>query len=95
MKIANEDYISREEVKARFQEWTETNGNPRDFWNILCGLPSIQSERPKGEWIASSFVPKYGPILHECNQCHKYSDWESDFCPNCGADMRGDEDAED
>lgn len=42
-------------------------------------------ERPKGKWIEDS-----GNIA--CTHCH--SIWlyrKTDFCPNCGADMKGDE----
>jgi Leu/Phe-tRNA-protein transferase len=50
-------------------------------------LNALDNEQKQGEWIAST---EYGSILHKCSKCHKYNDWESDFCPNCGADMRGD-----
>lgn len=56
--------------------------NPKDVET----LPSVTPQPKMGEWIAST---EYGPILHKCSKCHKYNDWESDFCPNCGADMRG------
>ena len=28
----------------------------------------------------------------ECSECHKRVENKSDFCPNCGADMRGADD---
>ena len=59
---------------------------------VLEELPSAQPEQRKGKWIHPYH---YGLALpeHECSVCHEweYADTESNFCPNCGADMRGDE----
>lgn len=56
-------------------------------------LSSAQPERKEGKWI---------PVVngrggHECNQCHEYApsyktgeEHLSDFCPECGAKMKGD-----
>ena len=48
-------------------------------------------ERPQGEWINREAVSNtLFPFWerYECNKCHKYNGY-SNFCPNCGADMRG------
>ena len=51
---------------------------------------STIEERPTGEWITRN-----GDIVfpfwerYECSVCHEYNGC-SNFCPNCGADMRGD-----
>ena len=45
---------------------------------------------PKGEWINREAVSNtIFPFWerYECNQCHKFNGY-SNFCPNCGADMR-------
>ena len=39
------------------------------------------TERPQGEWILDS-VGVY------CSECKTHPDYSSNFCPNCGADMR-------
>ena len=55
-------------------------------------LPSAQPERPKGRWI------EYDNSHCECPFCHEewsYFDNEVehfDFCPKCGADLRGEHD---
>ena len=48
-------------------------------------LPSAQPERKKGEWI-----PKDDGRYH-CSSCDGIAPkgYRWDFCPNCGADMRG------
>ena len=51
--------------------------------------------RKKGRWEMPS---KYG-MSHKfnhlglvCSKCQKWSDNDYNYCPNCGADMRGEED---
>lgn len=54
----------------------------------LMMLPPAKPERPKGEWIHQV---KFSRV--ECDQCGKVfrnSFAPKNFCPNCGADMRGD-----
>lgn len=54
-------------------------------------------ERPHGEWITWEEAGNYiaSPNRHECSCCHDSAqvlvngiELLSDFCPNCGADMR-------
>ena len=59
-----------------------------DAWNIYNNYP-----RMKGKWIDKS-----GGIegaWNYCSVCGEQAIDLYDFCPNCGADMRGDEDAAD
>ena len=60
-------------------------------------------ERPQGEWIEKVETKQLGHgwlTTHEivCSNCGKDAEWLdggsqllSKFCPNCGADMRGEE----
>lgn len=47
---------------------------------------------PKGEWEEP--FERNGKTYHKCNHCHISSELIlfGNFCPNCGADMRGGED---
>jgi len=51
------------------------------------------SLRPKGEWVSVEAKPH---LIYECSLCK--SKWSygamlhMNFCPNCGADMRGEGD---
>ena len=56
-----------------------------------------EPERKAGKWIPVT----NGRGGNECNVCHRYApsyqsgeEHLSDFCPNCGADMRGESDVE-
>ena len=58
--------------------------------DMLEKLPAAQSERKRGKWIYNS------PVTMKCDQCgYVIKDWrwnELNFCANCGADMRGEQD---
>ena len=51
---------------------------------ILDNAPTV--ERPQGEWKHEVVGDKLCVL---CNQCFLHFDCESNFCPNCGAKMRG------
>ena len=69
--------------------------------DMLEKLPSAQPERKKGKWIYGE--DEYGIDGYHCDKCgffvpwdytHKFINYIEDynFCPNCGADMRGEQD---
>lgn len=50
------------------------------------GLSEWETERPHGEWLH----PYVTDIACECSICHVQTPtYRFNFCPNCGADMRG------
>ena len=57
--------------------------------NVIDELPSAEPERKKGKWIKNNLV---GWL---CSNCGEYIvlniKMHGNFCPNCGADMRGEE----
>lgn len=57
----------------------------------VINAPTIEPEREKGEWI-KLYRGTIAEGLH-CSVCGKHG-YRSDFCPNCGADMRGERDGE-
>ena len=62
---------------------------------VAENLPSAQPERKTGRWIKTA---RWGRVYY-CNQCRNYLDFDgvnagrgnTNFCPNCGADMRGEQ----
>lgn len=67
----------------------------------LRNLPSAQPQRMRGKWTYGE--DEYGIDGYHCDKCgffvpwdytHKFIDFIKDyhFCPNCGADMRGEQD---
>lgn len=55
---------------------------------ITLAIKSLENEPKKGKWITKNM----GYLLfEECDQCHcNVGTINMNFCPNCGADMRGD-----
>lgn len=56
-------------------------------------------ERKRGKWIRENIVLTSDPPQYQwhCSECGRLVRWFSaeiltDFCPNCGADMRGEKD---
>ena len=70
-------------------------------WKHIQDMQTIE-ERKTGKWSVE-FSPAYkGGAYCECSQCnYKFAmgayfepdEWK--FCPNCGADMRGEQDGSD
>ena len=99
------DLISRQEAIRSvlvfvFQRYNGTQEEAEAIRSILYALPT-QPERKNGKWVYAE--DEYGMDGYHCNQCgffvlwdytHKFINYIEDyhFCPNCGADMRGEAD---
>ena len=57
-------------------------------------LPAVQPERKTGKWIDAVVAGELPVIV--CDQCNTFFPLQfgasHNFCPNCGADMRGESD---
>lgn len=99
------DLISREDAREAIEKLMDIHfdrqvvlAKARD---AIVSLPS--ADRPKGEWINTTSGEHYKCSVCGCmasywfdaeNSIEYYnyldmSEWLSDFCPSCGADMRG------
>lgn len=87
-----EDCVSRAELNALYAEnrpYLATRVS--EFGDKLEKLPSVQPVRSKGYWIERTFP--YMIHDYKCSECGETIEAiaKSNFCPNCGADMRGEE----
>ena len=78
-----EDAVNRDAVMGLVaREHTEWD----DLYIDIAKLPSVTQK--SGKWIR-----KYDSIVNElyweCNKCGEGFQLTSNYCPNCGADMRG------
>lgn len=79
----NNDLISRSALKKALKK---TEGITWDSWKtvekIIDNAPTVYPKQ--GEWIANPLG------AYVCNKCSwVVGKFERNFCPNCGADMRG------
>ena len=77
-----------------------------DIARILNDMPtiSLEPERKTGKWYkpVGMMPPEYAGV-YRCSKCDEIAlcDWKhhkqvlSNFCPNCGKDMRGEQNPED
>lgn len=66
-------------------------GNLDEFVTMLDKIideqPTIE-ERKTGKWISlDDFRGKYNDYGYKCSECGEHSDYEENYCPNCGASM--------
>ena len=95
------DYISRDKLNRKKKYLFQTKGMPfpKSEWffkfDDVMGMPSADvRENINGEWRA---IYQGDEIIdYRCNKCDFGSTfgrgkYRFNFCPNCGADMRGKE----
>lgn len=88
------DYIKREDAVlaiAAFLRFSQPMAR-----RIVGSIPSADvSEQKHGEWMPIIEANEFGDAYQcgcYCSECGEELQSEPNFCPNCGADMRGDSD---
>ena len=87
------------DADALLKNWCEEYCKPKEnctddcsYYDAITQAPTANvRENVTGEWIEAIGFLWHG---YRCNLCGKDSNIRSDFCPNCGADMRKVGDAE-
>ena len=80
------EYIKREDaisacISSNAEQWMKVV-------NAINLIPSAKvRENVVGEWTGKGAIDGFGIFI--CSACGKFAISETDFCPNCGADMRG------
>ena len=60
---------------------------------LICRLPSAEPERKIGKWVYDGIRGRFPAC--KCSICGHYenADWAllqgANYCPNCGAEMKG------
>lgn len=94
--MTNEEAIIRlKNVQAEFNEnWIDYGGINEAFEKAYQALK--EEKRPQGEWVHLQAIGDYKCSICGCENLYKYANeherWvktNSNYCPNCGADMRG------
>lgn len=93
------DLISRQDAWGAIEHWGRSRGNLTnnqiaELQREIESLPSAPDSRQRGEWTyLHGSIGSYMTI--SCPFCgvtfNDVAEWEYNFCSNCGADMRGEE----
>ena len=78
------DLISRSAMLERLEKWNTPDCIDKAFYEFtksrINEQPTVDAKPVvHGEWIWSECDKRFGFVF------------DNDYCPNCGADMRGDE----
>lgn len=69
------------------KKWLNDNGI-YGYDKQIEQLPPVTPQRPTGHWI--EHLHQSGETWDcECSKCGVLTEDDSNYCPNCGADMRG------
>ena len=98
-----EDCISRQVVLEQLNVYCKANCKyTKAEQDVMCracdtgscielieDMPSVTPTRARGKWMT-----EHNKGYVQCSNCHTRVPFckRSNFCPNCGADMRGEED---
>ena len=90
-----EDAISRADVISLVNKgYLVSNSNYKSVCDVINALPSVTPQPKRGHWTVIRKEYEFmGGIVNEsqgckCSNCGGIVRLKSDFCPNCGADMR-------
>ena len=75
-----------EELYEYLQKRAEKEHRSLSNMIISILLTEKETERKTAIWIPTNETFEYYDEMFTCSNCH-YSDFKSDYCPNCGAKM--------
>ena len=89
------DLISRQAAIKAIEDLQDCYNGFSDTYDKACIIGVIEEVPPiepvkHGQWKHHQYGNTAG--YYECDMCGKINSYESNYCPNCGADMREVED---
>lgn len=90
VKISND-----EEKREEWIRWSAILAERTAFKHDVHDAPTIESERKTGTWYehySHEDGERDGVRCSECGTHYYFGGQLMNYCPNCGADMRGDTD---
>ena len=86
------DLIKRSDaIEVAYQLRRKPNDEEWDWWvRSFNAIPS--ADRPQGEWLGFNGKPTTAKYSGMCSVCGAWSEYLLNYCPNCGAKMKGADD---
>ena len=89
--------IDADALMERLKAWDTNDATDKGLYNFALNrvleAPTIEPERKTGEWIHDGYDIPHGVDWMHCSECGRREPYVpaamTNFCPNCGADMRG------
>lgn len=93
--MSEQRLIDLDTARQDLWDWAEDvfssepdNSKFNSMLDVIDAQPIIEPPVVHGHWIEPVLMRcEYGCM---CSKCENFNDVASNFCPNCGADMRGD-----
>ena len=87
--------IDADELKIDYGfTWDDITPTHDEMYALIDRQPTIE-ERKKGKWIHDGYNHPHGIDWMRCSECGRRDAYVpasmTNYCPNCGADMRGEE----
>ena len=87
-----DEAIKRFEALAESYESYVESVNPKELAEWLKELKERrEADVKRGKWIEIAGYGGWSETYYQCPECNTTEYIPSNFCPNCGADMRGTE----
>lgn len=81
------------QIEDQYMEHDITRQTYIDLEDRILQQPTAEPERKRGEWLMDEYRFYLLPVCSVCGGkaygSHAFDAVKSDFCPHCGADMRG------
>ena len=93
------DLIRRKDALYQIWDWVtkrEYEHTNATYWlqKRIEAIPS--ADRPQGEWEDTGKDPSHShpltAIWYRCSECGYGTNAKTNFCPDCGAEMKGEDD---
>jgi len=83
------DLISRKSLLNKINAYVVGSQDKEFICKLIKEMPSAENRgenKSKGHWIC---YPNNYPYIWKCDKCESLFKIDFNFCPRCGADMRG------
>ena len=82
--------VNAEQKLIRWQDHYVPYVHLDDVRNAIANMLSVTPQRLKGKWVSAEHFDEIYGKAYDCSNCGHGVIGTPNYCPNCGADMRGD-----